>query len=173
MDELHSEFDKANPLGTPPSVLSTGISALGTRISFTVPDALPPQKNGGSSMWGRQIQVVRLIRLRQVARVAFGDRAPFQGPVMLKLFIFLRPPPFRLRTGDLDAYAGGVFDALKGASPTTRLSPLWAAQAPDDDPYAPIAFLDDAQVVHLVAEKRASGAGEGLEYEVTVQSTEC
>jgi hypothetical protein len=153
--------------------LSTQHSAHSTRISFSVPDALPPQKNGGSSMWGRQIQVVRLIRLRQAARVAFSDRAPFHGPVMLKLFVFLRPPPFRLRTGDLDAYAGGVFDALKGASPATRLSPLWAAQAPDDDPFAPIAFVDDAQVVHLVAEKRTRAEGEGLGYEVTVLSTEC
>ena len=56
---------------------------------------------------------------------------------------------------------------------STRLSPLWASDAPDDDPFAPIAFLDDAQVVHLVAEKRASGEGEGLGYEVTVQRAEC
>jgi hypothetical protein len=48
MDELHSEFDRANPLGNSPSVLRTGISALGTRISFTVPDELPPNAKSAS-----------------------------------------------------------------------------------------------------------------------------
>src|SRR4029078_1105828 len=57
----------------------------------------------------------------------------------------------------------------------TCLAPLGAAQAPNDDPYAPIAFLDDAQVVHLVAEKRAA-EGEGLggtRLRYRVQSAEC
>lgn len=137
------------------------------RVQFTVHNALPPQKAGGSSMWGKQSQTVRLIRLRQAARDAFANQEPFQGSVRLMLTIVLRASSFRLGSGDLDAYLGGVFDALKGATSTTRLAPLWANQA--DDPYQPIAFLDDSQVVHVVAEKRA-GAADAPWYEVIVET---
>lgn len=118
-------------------------------------------------MWSKQSQAVRLIRIRLAARDAFSTQAPFQGPVRLMLTIVLRAPSFRLGSGDLDAYLGGVFDALKGATSTTRLAPVWADQA--DDPHRPIAFLDDSQVIHVVAEKRA-GAENAPWYEVTIET---
>jgi hypothetical protein len=141
------------------------------RITFVIAGSLPPRKGGGSSMWARQTESGRLIQLRQAARMAFGDQAPLQGPVSLMLTIVLKVRPFRLRTGDLDAFVGGVFDGLKGATSTTRLAPLWADPTLLDDPRQPIAFVDDAQIVRLVAEKRAGGEL-GPWYEVIIESAE-
>jgi hypothetical protein len=87
------------------------------------------------------------------------------------LTIVLKARPFRLRTGDLDAFIGGVFEGLRGAISTTRLAPLWSDPALHDDPRRPIAFVDDAQIVRLVAEKRAGG-NNGPWYEVIVESAE-
>jgi hypothetical protein len=139
------------------------------RVQFTVHNTLPPQKAGGSSMWGKRSQAIRLVKLRRAARDAFVDQAPFQGPVSLVLTVVLRTQSFRVGSGDLDAYLGGVFDGLKGATRTTRLASLLAELASDDDPHLPIAFLDDAQVVQIVAEKRAGG-DHGPWYQVIIES---
>jgi hypothetical protein len=141
------------------------------RIAFVIFGDLPPRKSGAGSMWGLQSQAGRIIRLRQAARTAFGEQEPFHGPVIMVLTVMLRTPSFRPRTGDLDAYIAGTFDALMGATSTTRLSPLWAEQAHEDDPHQPIAFRDDSQVIHVVAEKRA-GAVDRPWYEIIVEAAE-
>lgn len=138
-------------------------------VAFVIAGDVPPRKAGGSSMWGKHSQALRLIRLRQAARTAFAGQAPLEGPVTLMLTVVLTMPSFRLRTGDLDSYVGGIFDALKGATSTTRLAPIWADPMLADDPHQPIAFMDDCQIVRLVAEKRAEGK-DAPWYEVIVES---
>jgi hypothetical protein len=122
-------------------------------IAFTVADARPPRKAGGASMWSRESQSLRLVRLRQAALAVMADRAPFSGLIHLSLTVYVGTRHTR-RKGDLDAYIAGVCDGLMAATSITHLAALWADTAlATIHPRRHLIFRDDSQVVSIRAEK--------------------
>ena len=138
------------------------------RLSFAIPDALPPRKTGSPSMWSRNSESLRLIKLRQAAYEALRDQTPFRAEV--RLWLTIHVDAYGPRKGDLDAYLGGVFDGLQSATLTTRLAPIWADPAlAAIHPHRPLLIVDDYLVASVRADKLA---GDRRGYRVVIEDLE-
>jgi len=92
-------------------------AATPTEVAFTV-QGLPPKKDGANSMWCKDSEVERLVRLRLAAARAFGRHAPFKRELQVALVIHIGPENHS-RIGSLENMVGGVLGGLQAAHPST------------------------------------------------------
>ena len=122
-------------------------------VAFEVYGDLPPKKDGAKSMWNKDIEVPRLIKLRAAAITALGDRSPFVRNISLRLEVHVGPVNSRA-TGDLDNFVTGTCDGLMAAHPRALISSIWHLKAPNSvQPDQCIAIKDDCEIVRIEAEK--------------------
>ncbi len=113
---------------------------------------LPPKKDGAQSMWGKPLEVRRLVPLRQAALQALRGHPPLQNSIKLTLKIYI--PVNSQTTGDLDTFVSGVCDGLMATPYGGKLDPIW-----DDEelesiyPTETIAIVDDSRAINIQAEK--------------------
>ena len=135
---------------------------------FEVHGYLPPKKDGASSMWLKDLEIQRVVKLRLAAVQAFGQTPPLTNNIGLRLSVHL--PQNSRAAGDLDNFVTGVCDALQAAAPRTPWAnhatwsdPRFAAIRPDQV----IGMIDDCEVVEITAKKIVGHAGEPW-YEVVL-----
>lgn len=121
-------------------------------IDFTVKD-LPPKKDGSQSMWGKPIEVERLIALRKAAFQALEEHQPLNSNIKLTLNIHIGPVNNR-SIGDLDTFIAGVCDGLMAAASNSKLDPIWIRpELQHIHPKETIAIVDDSHVIDIHAKK--------------------
>lgn len=139
-------------------------------MTFTV-DGLPPKKDGANSMWGKPVEVDRLIALRRAAHDALQGAGPMAGLVALRVRIGV--PGGKLRSaGDLDNFLTGICDGLQAAHPRSFLAEAWVAlEGSGVHPGQPLVLVNDANVVSITAEKVEVREG-SASYEIRVEEIE-
>lgn len=122
------------------------------RCSFRVVGDLPPKKDGAQSMWGKQSEINRLIRLRQAAYEAFQGVPPLQQNIRMTLRVYVGRMNDRF-IGDLDNFITGVCDGLMAADYRSNIKSWSAPELSHIHPNKPLAIKDDCQVISISAEK--------------------
>lgn len=135
-------------------------------IRFHV-EGLPPKKNGAQSMWGKRLEVERLVSLRQAALHALKVQPPLRNSIKFTLRIYI--PVNDRSIGDLDTFVTGVCDGLMATATGGKLDPMWSdEELKSIYPTKTIAILDDSQVVSIVADKIIGGTDKQW-YEVALE----
>lgn len=123
------------------------------RFRFSIEGDFPPKKDGSQSMWGKHVESVRLVKLRQSASKSLGNDLPLQSNIKLTLEVHVGPMNERV-TGDLDNYITGVCDGLMKAAPNSKFASLWDEEKLKDiHPSEVVAMVDDSQVLCIRVEK--------------------
>jgi hypothetical protein len=117
-------------------------------------EGLPPKKDGAKSMWDKaNIELARLVNLRQATLAAFAGDPPLFKNIAIKLRVYVGPVNSR-SIGDLDNFVTGICDGLQSAHPGVRPGGRWCE--PDCEAIHPrnaVAILDDVQVISIGAKK--------------------
>ena len=138
-----------------------------TEISFRVIGALPPKKDGASSMWNKPLEAERLVKLRKAAFKTLAGKQAFRENIRLELDVYIGRKNSRL-AGDLDNYVTGICDGLMAAHPRAKLHSMWEADSSQDiHPQYPIAILDDSSIMEISA-KKLTGSSEKPWYKITL-----
>ena len=131
---------------------------------------LPPKKDGASSMWGKAVEIPRLIALRRAALRAAGSNGSLKNKIHLSLEIYM--PSHELGpAGDLDNFVTGVCDGLMAASSQSKLPERWNDPALTDiHPERVVAIVDDSAVVSIMATKNHDRQGRRW-YKICLEGT--
>jgi hypothetical protein len=116
-------------------------------------EGLPPKKDGAKSMWNKNVELPRLIELRQAVLGAFKGDPPLTKNISLTVRVHVGPVNSRA-IGDLDNFITGICDGLQAAGTQTPISNRWCE--PDCEPVHPrtaIGILDDAEIMNVDARK--------------------
>lgn len=143
-------------------------------ITFHVP-GLPPKKDGANSMWGKAVEMRRLVALRTAAW-AVVNGPPLRRDIRLSVTVHVGKTNTRA-TGDLDTFITGICDGLMAAErsfltwlrehPDAGIAQAWNAEPDPLRPDRAVAIEDDCQVVAITAGK-VTGDAEAW-YEVTLE----
>lgn len=148
------------------------------KIEFTVQN-IPPKKGSGISMWSSNIEVPRIIALREKALEAMkkaGLNQCFLSPVKLELTVFAKQLQLRSHTsgyyvGDLDTLIAGVCDGLQAADKKTPLAHelIQKLEHTEIDPRHKLLIHDDSLVTSIIANKVTIDDGQQEHYKVVVE----
>lgn len=115
-------------------------------------NGLPPKKDGACSMWNKDVEVPRLIRLRKAVFAALKGDPPLVKNISLMLRVHVGPVNSR-EVGDLDNFLTGICDGLQAAHSRTPLQDWCETDCAELHPRNAIAMVDDAEVVAINAAK--------------------
>jgi hypothetical protein len=135
------------------------------KYRFTV-KGLPPKKDGANSMWGKDLEADRLIKLRIAAAMAFGDDPPLRDSINLEVSVNI---PQNGRTiGDLDNFITGICDGLMACDQRSKLSPLFNnPEYGDVHPTKALGMVDNNEIISIAA-KKVIGECQELFYTVSI-----
>ncbi len=120
---------------------------------FRVDGDLPPKKDGANSMWGKDGEVQRLVKLRLAAQAVLGDQAPLGRSISLTIEIHIGSANTPA-TGDLDNFIAGICDGLMLAGGRCMLATVW--ELPELAAIHPrkwSGIIDDGEVMEITARK--------------------
>jgi hypothetical protein len=115
-------------------------------------DGLPPKKDGANSMWNKDVETTRLIKLRESVKKQMNGDEPLSANIRISLQ--LHASSAALTTiGDLDNFITGICDGLMAAHCRAQLHDRWNNTLSAITPSKPIAITDDSKVVEICATK--------------------
>lgn len=127
------------------------------KIEFFV-ESFPPKKDGASSMWGKNNEAPRIIKLRERAlseKKKMGLQDSFKSSIALEISIYIPRSQFE-SIGDLDNFITGICDGLQ-AAPHNALPYLHEIfKKPgyrEIDPKKAILIDNDSRVTSIKAQK--------------------
>ena len=130
-------------------------------VTFEVKER-PPRKGRNKSGWGKKYEADKILELRKKAleaRKKVKLKDCFSCPVRLELNVFSKNitkiKDAHNYVGDLDAFVAGVCEALQPAPKLAKISDIFNDHK-TVAPNLPILFLDDSQVVEIIANKEPS-----------------
>jgi hypothetical protein len=126
------------------------------RVEFIV-NNIPPKKDGANSMWRKEVEVPRIIALREKALQSIKEKNQkciINSYVRLELSLYL--PEHQIESiGDLDNFITGVCDSFQAAHPSVVPHSAFEESGMEEiHPRHPILFNNDAKIISIYANKR-------------------
>ena len=142
------------------------------KINFKV-EGIPPKKDGANSMWGKEKEAERIIRLRKEVLKEIkkqGIITPINSFMNFTIEIYL--PSNKIESaGDLDNFITGICDGLQKANNSSKkliIHDFFEKENKDINPA--ISFIEnDSKIISIFAKKFPSESKEEY-YEITLET---